>query len=144
MVVTIRAPILLTAILLGGCAAERPVFEPPAPGPTFVRLHNASASTLEDVQVSFRGTPVSYGTVGPGETSGYRPEDGAYRYAYMRATVNGEAYVLQPIDYVGERRLGGDYCTYHVVVSRAWPQLMIERVSQDPGRPLAPWPERPK
>ena len=123
---------LLFALALAGCAAERPAYQPPAPGPTFVRLHNMSASTLEDVHVSFRGTPVSYGTIGPGETSAYRPADGAYRYAYMRATVGGETLVLQPIDFVGERRLGGGYFTYHLAVSDAWPQLTVERVSQDP------------
>ena len=138
MAVKKQASVLVMASLLGGCAAQRPVFEPPAPGPTFVRLHNASASTLEDMHVSFRGTPASYGTIGPGETTGYRPADGAYRYAYMRATVGGEPYLLQPIDYMGEWRLGGGYFTYHVVTDPDARALRVERVSQDPAPPLAP------
>ena len=80
------------ALALTGCVTGPPVNE------TLVRIHNASARTLDSVRVDFGERSVSYGRLIPGQTSGYQPAGRAYRYAYMEAMVDGQRMTFQPID----------------------------------------------
>ncbi len=112
--------LLPVSLALAGCATA------PQNNGTLVRVHNMSAQTLGSVRVQFSDRVVSYGTLAPGQTSEYRPADGAYRYAYMEATVDGTKRTFQPIDYVGETRLGPGRYTYHVSIDRPSGSLLID------------------
>jgi hypothetical protein len=43
-----------------------------------------------------------------------QPEDPVYRYTYVRFTVDGVEYTLQPIDFVGEERLDDGHWSYRL------------------------------
>lgn len=112
------------ALALSGCVTGPPADE------TLVRIHNASARTLNSVRVDFGERSVSYGQLIPGQTSEYRPAGTAYRYAFMEAMVDGQRMTFQPIDYVGETPLGPGRHTYHVTIDAPTRSL---RIVMQPG-----------
>ena len=63
------------------------------------------------------GKYINYGEIKGGETSCYRVYEKAYRYAYVNLYIDGEEYIIQPIDYVGEQPLGEGAFTYLIDVS---------------------------
>ena len=64
-----------------------------------------------------KGRYTNYGEIKGGETSCYRVYEKAYRYAYVNLYIDGEEYIIQPIDYVGEQPLGKGTFTYLIDVS---------------------------
>ena len=50
----------------------------------------------------------------PGEQSGYKIFDLAYRYAFVELVIEGDTFTLQPIDYVGESPLPHGNYTYAI------------------------------
>jgi hypothetical protein len=115
----------MAAALAGGCATI------PAPSETLVRLHNASGVSLDAVSATFSGHVADYGRIPAGATTDYRPAPGAYRYAFIAARVDGERYVLQPIDYVGEQPLGPGRFTYAIDVDRQNHSLTVTSARRD-------------
>jgi hypothetical protein len=111
---------VVATFLLAGCATVSRPAEP------MVRLHNASAYTLEAVQAGFPGRIVAYGSLRPGADSSYKPAGAAYRYARLEARLNGRRIMFQPIDYVGETRLPSGYYTYTITVDPEASALIIE------------------
>lgn len=101
------------------------------PAEPMIRLHNASPHILDSVSVSFMGSIVAYGRLGPGERSQYRAARGAYRYAYIEARVNGERFRLQPIDYVGETPLEPGNYTYRLSLDTAQHSIGLELERND-------------
>ena len=94
-----------------------------------IRVLNASSRTMEGVTVAFPDDEVVYGTLAPGAASGYRAVERAYRYAYVRTTVDGDTMVLQPIDYVGETLLEPGRYTYRLdLADTDGPWLTLELV----------------
>jgi hypothetical protein len=83
-------------------------------GPVEIRVHNASAATMADVVIHFPDESVEYGTLAPGEASGYRAVELAYRIASVAVTIDGESHGLQVVDYVGEEPLMGGRYTYRL------------------------------
>lgn len=98
----LRSGLLLTLLCLpiGGC--DDIIADV---GPVEIRVHNASAATMADVVVHFPHESVDYGTLAPGEVSGYRAVELAYRIASVGVTIDGEGHALQVVDYVGEEAL---------------------------------------
>lgn len=89
------------------CPTEEPVIEMPQ-----IRLWNRSERDMENITVIFPEQEEDYADIPAGHTSDYRAVEPAYRYAYIHLTSAGEAYVWQPIDYVGETPLEPGYYTY--------------------------------
>ena len=85
---------------------------PEAAKPVMIRVHNSSDRVLESVEVQFPGQTEQYGVVGVDSSSEYRVVSEAYRYAAVQVMVGGEAFSLQPIDYVGESLLVPGEYTY--------------------------------
>lgn len=79
-----------------------------------VRVHNASAATMADVVIHSPQESVDYGTLAPGEVSGYRAVELAYRIASVGVTIDGEGHALQVVAYVGEEPLMGGRHTYRL------------------------------
>jgi hypothetical protein len=82
----------------------------------FIRVKNESIYPFENVVVSTFNKPENYGSVEPGQNSVYMKFDVAYRYAYIKLTAGGKEFVLQPIDFVGERRLKPGKYTYSLTI----------------------------
>lgn len=77
-----------------------------------IRIENKSVYQFNDVFVNTSDGENYFGTVNPGENSTYKAFNSAYRYAYVRLTINNREYVVQPIDYVGESKLTFGRHTY--------------------------------
>jgi len=99
---------LLWAVAASSCA------DPVASGPVEIRVENASTAVMEAVRVEFPGDWEEFGTLTPGEATGYRTVKLAYRIATVEATVAGELHRLQIIDLVGETPLSGGRYTYRL------------------------------
>ncbi|MEL6809883.1 MAG: hypothetical protein AAFP76_00920 [Bacteroidota bacterium] len=94
-----------------------------------IRLENVSLSTYSDIIVNTSTGDVSFENLVPGQRSAYTSFDLAYRYAYISLQANGEAYVFQPIDYVGETPLTAGNYTYRVGIDGVT-EVTIELVEE--------------
>ena len=85
---------------------------PEAAKPLMIRVHNSSDRVFDRVEVQFPEQTVQYGVVGVDSSSEYRMVSQAYQYAYVQVMVGGQAFTLQPVDYVGESLLAPGEYTY--------------------------------
>jgi hypothetical protein len=75
-----------------------------------IRIINNSDYRFEQVYVNTSGGEHTYGNVESQSSSAYHSFTVAYPYAYVRLYIDGEEFVLQPKDYVGEEELpAGNY-----------------------------------
>lgn len=128
-------PIVFIALFLVVSACKKDIGSPCEnqvdESKTNLRIKNLSAYNFEDVNVSPNGTLKSYNTTEAGQSSCYHNFDKAYNYAYVSMNINGEEFIIQPIDYVGEQELGPGKFTYSIdIVNFANKQLSIS-VSPD-------------
>jgi hypothetical protein len=93
---------------LAGCDSPVGLFG----GDVEIRIANNSSFRFERVDAVFPEDEVSYGAISANSLSSYRTVSAAYRYAYIEVQVNGEELRIQPIDYVGENKLGAGRYTY--------------------------------
>ena len=68
--------------------------------------------------MQFPSQTEEYGNIPPREATEYRVVKESYRYAYIEAVVGGKRAVLQPIDYVGEKKLGPGEYTYELSINQ--------------------------
>ncbi len=81
-----------------------------------IRVENTSIYNYVDVAVEAGGETHHFGNISSKRSSEYQIFNFAYRYAFIELQIEEKIYTLQPIDYVGERKLDpGDY-TYEVNV----------------------------
>ena len=94
---------------------------------TNIRIKNASHYDFCSIKmVAADGTTANYGTLRAGETTCYNVYQEAYSYAYISLKINGEDYVFQPVDYVGETPLGiGKFC-YALSIDNAYKMINIK------------------
>jgi hypothetical protein len=85
---------------------------------------------FDRVFVQFPEQGEDYGTLVPGEASGYRQVELAYRYAYVDVLADGKSYVLQPFDYVGETPLGKGRFTYVLGLDPATSSVELQLVAE--------------
>lgn len=104
----VAALLLLLALAVVACSGIL------GPERVEIRLRNTSETVLGDVVVTFPDGPVSYGDVESGSVTPYRAVDRAYRYAAVRAVVDGDTLRVTPVDYVGESLLEGGAYTYQI------------------------------
>lgn len=84
-----------------------------------IRLENASEFAFSNIIVNTSTGNVGFENIGSGEKTEYQQFDLAYRYAFVQLDINGEIYMIQPIDYVGETPLkNGDY-TYTIGIDNS-------------------------
>lgn len=105
------------AVLLAAASACSSVFGSDA---TLIRLENASAVELTDVTFSAGHDPIHFDRIAPGGKTEYVEVDEAYSYGYVKVHANGQEYVLQPIDYVGEETIGDGRFTFRVALGGPW------------------------
>jgi hypothetical protein len=96
-----------------------------------IRIQNTSQSRFDDVFVNTSGGEHNYGTVLPGRTSSYSKFNSAYNYAYIKLSINGQDFVMQPIDYVGESLLPDGNYTYILSLSSLNSRLLELQFRKD-------------
>lgn len=79
-----------------------------------IRIRNASLLPFEDIEVNTSGGVNKFGTVNDSQESDYKTFDFAYRYSFVKLNINGEPYIIQPIDYTGEHKLESGKYTYEI------------------------------
>ena len=77
-----------------------------------IRVKNNNDFNYETVTVSGADSP--YENVAAGKTSEYKTFEEAFQYASIVIQAEGQTYVLQPIDFVGETPLGMGFYTYQL------------------------------
>ena len=80
----------------------------------YIRIENNSSSNFTDVLTVFPNDSIFYGDIQKNSFSSYYRVNEAYRYAYLELFAGEQKYVLQPIDYVGEKILEEGYYTYQL------------------------------
>ena len=88
----------------------------PNPELICIRVENSSDISFESFQVNFDGQTESFGPLAAGSVSEYRDISAAYRYAYTEALSGDRRFILQPIDFVGEKHLPPGTYTYRYSV----------------------------
>ncbi len=115
--ISLLAATLPALLVLAGCVSSQPrepVAELPARGAVMIRIRNLSNRDFDEVTVGFPEQTESWGALAAGAATAYRAVSIAYRYAYIDARRGPERYLLQPIDYVGERALPPGRYTYEL------------------------------
>ncbi|QHT71276.1 hypothetical protein GXP67_33795 [Rhodocytophaga rosea] len=82
------------------------------PGQLLLRIKNATSYQFDEVYVNTSNGENLYGILKASSTSDYKEFEAAYRYAYIKLKIQGEEFVIQPIDYVGEELLTEGKYTY--------------------------------
>lgn len=96
---------VLSALILFSC--EQDDF-----GPAQIRIMNSSNIDFDEVIVNIAGTDHNYSELNAGEVSDYITFEKAYRYAYIEVSGGDQDFILQPVDYVGEKPLSEGKYTY--------------------------------
>ncbi|MHB0955377.1 MAG: hypothetical protein ACYC0X_03265 [Pirellulaceae bacterium] len=95
-----------------------------------IRIINASGIDFDSVVVVYPDRDeVQYGRIPKGTASDFARTTRAYRYATIRAKAGERDYLLQPIDYVGERQLAPGRYSYVLRVQAG--RLICELESAD-------------
>lgn len=77
---------------------------------TLLRIQNVSQYNFESIMVNSPGGMVEYSATASGVNSSYKSIEYTYRYAYIEVMIDGEKFILQPIDYLGEEKyMDGKY-----------------------------------
>ncbi|GLU52343.1 hypothetical protein [Dyadobacter frigoris] len=79
-----------------------------------IRIRNTSLLPFENIEVNTSGGVNEFGTVADNQLSDYKTFDFAYRYSFVKLNINGEPYIIQPIDYTGEHKLESGKYTYEI------------------------------
>lgn len=103
-----------------------------ADGPSSIRVKNGTSYDYRSVEVAFASESVHFGDVPASGVTGYKKFPLAYRYGYIKLYIDGRAYVMQPIDFVGEEPLGPGNFTYLVSITDPDDQFSVTvEVEQD-------------
>ena len=108
--------ILLALLFLSGCQGVQSGETCSGERHICIRVDNASDFDFESFKVNFSGQMVEFGQVDAGQISAYRKVEVAYRYAATEAFSDERRFILQPIDFVGERTLLPGRYTYRYYV----------------------------
>ena len=108
---------VLLTLLAGLSACSTPFFG----GETLVRFRNVSPVELIDFTYQSGGEAIFFSVIRAGVVTEYMEIDQSYRYGFVELHVDGQRFVLQPIDYVGETLLGGGEFTFRVNVDTSSP-----------------------
>jgi hypothetical protein len=96
-----------------------------------IRIKNNSEYRFEEVHVVTPGGENHYGTLEPGATSGHLPFKEAYAYASVRLKIDGQEFMIMPIDYVGGKKLAKGKYTYTLTVNNYESRWMTMNCRKD-------------
>ncbi|MEM9935098.1 MAG: hypothetical protein AAF824_15845 [Bacteroidota bacterium] len=79
-----------------------------------LRVENISDRPFDEVLVRIGGKEHMYGSLDTGAVSSYAAFDFCYAYAYTEVVVGNDTAIIQPIDFVGERKYAAGTFTYQL------------------------------
>ena len=82
-----------------------------------IRIQNVSDVSFSSVRVG--AADMIHENVAPTDFSEYLEYEEAFEYAFIEIMAEGETYVLQPIDFVGETSLAPGFYTYKLDISES-------------------------
>lgn len=74
------------------------------PNDCLIAIENNSTYNIQSVFVDTSGGENDYDSIPAKEKSEYKKFDFTYKYAYIRAIIDSAEFIIQPIDYNGERK----------------------------------------
>jgi hypothetical protein len=113
---------MATLLMGAGCGGGGP--------PVELRFENASQQTFDLLHVAF-GRVAEFEGLRPGELTEYQEFNDSYGYGYVRAVIGTEEYVIEPIDYVGERKLASGKYTFAFRIDGPPPDGLTSAASID-------------
>ncbi|MEQ9167595.1 MAG: hypothetical protein RLO12_15155 [Fulvivirga sp.] len=84
-----------------------------------IRIQNSSDFKFQNVYVNTGFEGHNYEDILPTNYSDYVGFESAYRYAYIQLEIDNRLYIIQPIDYVGEKELKPGKYSYVIGVDTA-------------------------
>ena len=109
-----NSQILFILLLSIFACSEKEVPEPKYDTRVQLRLRNTSGFDYTDAQVGSAGSRFVYGKISPNESTGYHEFAYAYRYAYVSVIIDSVLHELQPIDFMGKKKLASGSYTYEI------------------------------
>ncbi len=108
---------LLTVFLIISLSCKEDTVDPNfGTGDIKIRIWNDTAYHMKDIFVNTGGGENDYGELKARSRSSYFQFVNAYRYAFVSFKIDGKAYTIQPVDYVGEEPLEKGKYTYRLSV----------------------------
>ena len=103
-----------------------------------IRILNATPWTFFDCRADPTGISAAgggsnehnYGQVNVDAYSAYHTFPQAYPYASIRLTMNNQQYILQPIDFVGEKLLAKGRYTFKITYAFGSDRLNLELIKE--------------
>ena len=109
--------LLTLCMIIASCQPDETEADPAAD--VLIRIENASAYDYQDVIVTPRLDVISYGDVPSGFITPYQKYQEAFRYEYVELQIEGETFIIQPIDWVGETLLTPGNYTYIIEANQS-------------------------
>jgi hypothetical protein len=134
--------VALVTVTAAGCSDQSASQLPPVAKPDstrwWLRVANVGSRPIRNLAVVFPGEKVSFGDVGVGEVSAYRPvPNGVFPYAAFHYSRDGEAIRQGVTDWCGAMRLDRGWYTYRLRLEPNQythvPIVQIDDVTRDPG-----------
>lgn len=116
-------------LILFSCKTDK--VDPTPEGDVEIRIWNGSNFEFDQVFVDTNGGQNDYGKLVPGNRSGYKKFKSAYRFAFISFKIDGKAYSIQPMDYVGEDLLPKGKYTYKISVANPTSQYALLEFIED-------------
>ena len=104
--------IVLLAMMMTALVCCTP--EPPVQEDIQIRIENISGFDYKNIKVISFNDKVVYNDLDSSTSSEYKVFERAYEYAYIEIIIDGETYILQPIDFTGEEELEPGKYTYQI------------------------------
>lgn len=102
-------------------------------GPTDVRVRNISSMTFDEVEVNTSGGIHNFGSIKPGDSSGYYRFEKAYPKAEVSALINDELYSTGNVDFTYMNYMGQMRITYYIgIENTALKKIIVSVVPEEP------------
>jgi len=96
-----------------------------------IRIKNASLLPYQNIEVNTSGGAENFGNLLDNQLSEYKTFNFAYPYSFVKLSINGEPYIIQPIDYVGQNKLKGGRYTYEISLDPEGNQIFMSLLNDD-------------
>ena len=96
-----------------------------------IRIKNASLLPYQNIEVNTSGGVNNFGNLSDSQLSDYKTFDFAYPYSFVKLQINGEPYVIEPIDYTSLNRLENGKYTYEISLDPEGNQIFMSLLKDD-------------
>lgn len=124
--------IALMAFLHFSCSREKAMdSDVEANNEVQIRIKNASLLPFQNIEVNTSGGINNFGNLPDSQLSEYKTFNFAYPYSFVKLQINGEPYIIEPIDYAGLNRLENGKYTYEISLDPEGNQIFMSLQKDD-------------